>query len=107
MFCNSSNTLVAQPTRPVRVATDCGRTRHVEAMLNPEVAKQVLVPSDEMASASASTPSTQRAPGACQLKPIWPPAMKPGLRTLSPKTEAPNGSAKLLVATASPALAPR
>jgi hypothetical protein len=33
--------------------------------------------------------------------------MNPGLHTPSPNTEAPNGSAKVLVATASPALAPK
>jgi hypothetical protein len=33
--------------------------------------------------------------------------MNPGLRTASPNTEAPNGSAKLLVASASPAFAPK
>jgi hypothetical protein len=76
-------------------------------MVKADAAKQVLVPSDDIASASASTPNIHRQPGACQLKPIWPPAMKPGLRTLSPNTEVPNGSAKVLVATASPALAPR
>jgi hypothetical protein len=76
-------------------------------MVKAEAAKQVVVPSDAMASASASTPSTHRHPGACQLKPIWPPAMNPGLRTASPNTEAPNGSAKLLVASASPAFAPK
>jgi hypothetical protein len=31
-------------------------------------------------------PNTQCHPGTCQLKPIWPPPMNPGLCTLSPNT---------------------
>ena len=63
MFCSSSNSARGVADAPGQRGDRLRAHPARGSMLNRRSAKQVLVPSDEMASASASTPSTQRASG--------------------------------------------